>query len=95
MGTVQFSTTFSGGDGDIFITCADIGQTLHFTQDQPGSQSLDLDFGHQIISVKGAAPSGTGGNIALAITGDIPAEIDQNFASGFIPPHSIMLFVTQ
>jgi len=94
MGTITFKTIFSGGDGRLIISCNDPDIDLNFTEDDQGPKDLTLAKGHQILSVKGSAPDGDGGNIALAVTGDIPAEIDQNFGSGDIPTHSIILFVT-
>jgi hypothetical protein len=95
MGQVTFETTFSGGNGDLFISNDENGSVLHFDQNNQGPQTLTLHIGHHILGIKGASPAGTGGNIALKISGDIPGKIDTNFPSGNIPPHNIVLFVTQ
>ena len=94
MGVINFKTVFFGGVGVLDIISYDSDQKLPFTQVSNTSQTMTLAEGSHIFSIRGTAPAGAGGNIALSITGDIPAEIDQNFPSGNIPPHSLIIYVT-
>ncbi|HTR29541.1 MAG TPA: hypothetical protein VMH27_09745 [Puia sp.] len=95
MGTVRFSTIFSGGVGSLTIISNDARVTLQFNQASHQPQPVVLPQGSHIFSINGAAPNGPGGNIELDITGDLPGPIKQNFAAGLVPPHPLIIFVTR
>ena len=94
MGVIHFSTQFSGGVGSLDITNHQTGNVLHFTPTTTNPQNMTLPKGTHIFTVTGVAPAGTGGNIALDVTGNIPAEIKQNFPAGVVPPHPMIIFTT-
>lgn len=74
MGNINILTVFSGGVGSLDITSHETGQVFHFTQVTTNVQTVTMPMGNHIFSIRGVAPAGTGGNILLKITGDIPAN---------------------
>jgi len=97
MGQVTFTTVFSGGKGTLIVMGNDSTQILKFTDENQGPKTMDLDIGHQFISVSGSSPEGDhqNGNIELTISGDVDTEVVKNLPSGHILPQSIMISVTK
>ncbi|TFF37265.1 hypothetical protein [Mucilaginibacter psychrotolerans] len=91
MGTVRFTTAFSGGLGTLKIQIP--GQPdIDFSDD--GHQDVDLPEGNTQYVASGAAAPGPGGGVVLTITGDVIADSPQQYGPGLIHPNIHPLLVT-
>jgi hypothetical protein len=93
MGQITFATTFTGGVGDLVVSCSEISSVLHFTQGSNAPQFMSLPPGNHILDFKGAAPDSPGGSISLSMTGPLASTTTQVFPAGAIPPHSTLILV--
>ena len=94
MGQVTFTPDFSGGEGNLDITFPFTGDVIHFSDTNYSPVTLTMPQGIQHGQVEGTGSKGSGGNITLSITGDIPYEMDISYPKGIIPINPLTILVT-
>jgi hypothetical protein len=94
MGTVNFQTRMSGGNGNLQVTFDNVADVLNFDQTSADPKPVTLPRGANGYTVTGAASPGAGGNIHLTITGDVDDVDPQDFGPGNFPDQSFAIFVT-